>query len=66
MKTVLWFRDPFIPEGGPDDAEGSDDLVGIDFFALTVRGSFFGGLSLAVLSFRMSRVSTRVTAFALF
>ena len=30
-----------IPEEGPDKAEGIDDFVGIDFFALTVGGSFF-------------------------
>jgi hypothetical protein len=29
------------PEEGPDEAEGIDDLVGIDFFALSVGGSFF-------------------------
>jgi hypothetical protein len=26
----------FIPEEGPDEAEGGNDLVGIDFFALPV------------------------------
>jgi hypothetical protein len=31
----------FIPEEGPDEAEGSDDLIGIDFFTGTVGGSFF-------------------------
>jgi hypothetical protein len=27
----------FIPEGGPDQTEGGDDFVGIDFFAVTVE-----------------------------
>ena len=31
----------FMPEEGPDEAEGIDDLAGIDFFALPVGGSFF-------------------------
>jgi hypothetical protein len=31
----------FVPEEGPDEAEGGDDLVGVDFFALMDGGSFF-------------------------
>jgi hypothetical protein len=31
----------FMPEEGPDEAEGSDDFVGIDLFPLPVGGSFF-------------------------
>jgi hypothetical protein len=30
----------FIPKEGPDEAEGSDDLIGIDFFTGTVGGFF--------------------------
>ncbi|MHB9291956.1 hypothetical protein Holit_01044 [Hollandina sp. SP2] len=41
-----------IPEEGPDDAEGGDDLIGIDFFALPI----VGGLSLTVLPFTTSRI----------
>jgi hypothetical protein len=45
-----------IPEEGPDEAEGGDDLVGVDFFVRMVGGSFFlGGLSLTVLPFTTRR-----------
>jgi hypothetical protein len=38
-----------IPEEGPDEAEGSNDLVGIDFLAGAIGGLFFVGLSLTAL-----------------
>ena len=31
------------PEGCPDEAEGSDALIGVDFFARTGGGAFFEG-----------------------
>jgi hypothetical protein len=49
------FPTAFIPEEGPDEAEGGNDLVAIDFFVLPVGGSFFGDLSLTALSLMTSR-----------
>jgi hypothetical protein len=44
----------FIPEERPDEAEGSDDLIGVDFFTGTVGGSFFRRLEFD----RLASVST--------
>jgi hypothetical protein len=41
----------FIPKEGPDEAEGSDDLMGVDFFTGTVGGSFLRRLEFDRLAF---------------
>jgi hypothetical protein len=45
------FPTAFIPEECPDEAEGIDDLIGIDFSALPVGGSFFSRLEFDRLAF---------------
>jgi hypothetical protein len=40
-----------MPEEYPDEAEGGDDLIGVDFFAFPVGGSFLGRLELDRLAF---------------
>jgi hypothetical protein len=43
------------PHLRPDEAEGGDDLVGIDFLAEAVGRFFFAGFSLTALLFTTSR-----------
>jgi hypothetical protein len=42
----------FIPEGGPDEVEGGEDLVGVDFFALPIGRLWLGGFESGRAAFR--------------